>query len=178
MMSNLTLEQIESIVIDAGLVYVDYGLPTERLLAPTRGGNTFTVEREFHTMEVDGVRGKAKGLRRIVTENATLTVRLLGLSQANLAVALPGASYNAVTGVITGGADQIISTDYLANIALIGDNMAGKTKAITLFNALQDGNLSLSLSPKEEGVVELTFSAHYDLVNLSSPIYRIEEVPA
>lgn len=176
--SNLTLAQIESIVIDAGLVYLDYGLPAERLLAPTRGGNTFTVEREIHTMEVDGVRGKAKGLRRIVTENAMLMVRLLGLAQENLAAALPGATYNALTGVIAGGSGQLVATSYLTNVTLIGEAMGGRNKVITLFNALADGGLTIAMTPKEEAVVEVVFSAHYDPVNLVSPIYRIEEVAA
>lgn len=175
-MAELTLEQIESVLVDAGVVYIDYNETTERLLAPTRGGNTFAVEREVRVIEVDGIRGKVKGLRRIVAENATLTVRLMGLTQENLALALPGATVDGA--VISGGVGNIASTDYLANVTLIGENMAGETKVITLFNALADGNLSLSMTPKEEGVIELTLSAHYDPEDQDAPIYTIEDVEA
>lgn len=176
-MSNLTLAQIENIVIDAGVVYIDYGVPaTERMLAPTRGGNTFVVEQEIKTIERDGSRGKEKGLRRIITENATLTVQLLNLSQENLKLALPGADLS-VGGVITNGDGSILDTDYLTNITLIGETMKSETKVITLYNALADNGLSVSMTAKEESVVELQFSAHYDPTDLSSPIYKIEEVP-
>ena len=176
-MSNLTLAQIENIVIDAGVVYINYGEgETERMLAPTRGGNTFVVEQEIKTIERDGSRGKEKGLRRIITENATLTVQLLNLSQENLKLALPGADLS-VGGVITNGDGSILDTDYLTNITLIGETMKGETKVITLYNALADNGLSVSMTAKEESVVELQFSAHYDPTDLSSPIYKIEEVP-
>lgn len=174
-MSNLTLAQIENVIIEAGVVYVDYGEPTERRLAPTRGGNTFVVEQEVKIIERDGARGKEKGLRRIVTENATLTVQLMNLSQDNLKLALPGADLS--LGVITNGDGSIPDGDYLKNITLIGDTMGGETKVITLYNALSDNGLSLGMTPKDESVVELQFSAHYDPTNLSSPIYKIEEVP-
>lgn len=173
-MPNLSVEQIGSVVIDEGLVYINYGELTERLLAPTRGGNSFVVEREVRTIEVDGIRGKAKGLRRVVSENATLTVRLLGLTQENLKLALPGADLDA--GVITNGGGDIPETDYLANVTLIGETLAGDLKVITLYNALVDGNLSLSMAPKDEGVVELQFAAHYDPQDLNQPIYQIEDV--
>ena len=38
MIKNLTTAQIESIQIDEGVVFLDYGETGERMLAPTRGG--------------------------------------------------------------------------------------------------------------------------------------------
>ena len=42
--TNLTKKQVESIQIDEGLVFVDFGLETERKLAPTRGGGEFSAD--------------------------------------------------------------------------------------------------------------------------------------
>ena len=43
MITNLTTKQIESIQIDEGVIFLDYGETTERLLAPTRGGGEFAA---------------------------------------------------------------------------------------------------------------------------------------
>jgi len=93
MSQELTTEQIENIVIDTGVVYVNYGEEGERILAPVRGGNQFLVERTIRDIEFDGRRGKTKGMRRIVEENAKLVVGLMDISMDNLALALAGATY-------------------------------------------------------------------------------------
>lgn len=173
---DLTLEQIEDVVIDHGVVYVNYGEVDERMLAPTRGGNSFVVEREIKIIERDGARGKEKGLRRIISENATLTVRLMNLSQENLKLALPGANFEA--GVITNGDGSIPNEDYIKNVTLVGETMSGENKVITLYNALNENGLNVNLAPKDESVVELQLAAHYDPADLSSPIYKIDQVEA
>lgn len=93
MPQELTQEQIENIVIDTGVVYVNYGEIGERILAPVRGGNQFLVERTIRDIEFDGRRGKTKGMRRIVEENAKLVVGIMDLSMDNIALALSGATY-------------------------------------------------------------------------------------
>lgn len=173
---NLTTEQIENIVIDCGVVYKNYGEIDEVILAPTKGGNSFVVEQEYKNIERDGARGKEKGLRRIIREDATLTVKLMGLSQDNLKLALAGAVKNVATGAITNGDGSIPDTDYLKNITLIGDTLGGDTKVITIYNALGDNGLSIEMTDKEESVVEIAFSANYNPSDLSEPIYKIEEV--
>jgi len=93
MPQELTTEQIQNIVIDTGVVYVNYGEEGERILAPVRGGNQFLVERTIRDIEFDGRRGKTKGLRRITEENAKLVVALMDMSMDNLALMLAGATY-------------------------------------------------------------------------------------
>ena len=41
--TNLTQQEIEKIQIDEGVVILDYGEQTERVLAPCRGGGEFTA---------------------------------------------------------------------------------------------------------------------------------------
>ena len=93
MPQELTVEQIKNIIIDTGVVYVNYGEIGERILAPVRGGNQFLVERTIRDIEFDGRRGKTKGMRRIIEENAKLVVGLMDFSMDNLALALAGATY-------------------------------------------------------------------------------------
>lgn len=175
MPNQLTSAQIENIVIDVGVVYLDYGLGTQRILAPTRGGNTFTVEQDVRIIERDGALGKEKGLRRVVREDAMLTVRVMDLSIANLKATLAGSTGTAtkVTSTLTG---TIAAGEYYTNVTLIGTDVKGRSKVITLFNALNDNGLTLNMNDKDESVVELQFSGHRDPTNINLPLYTIEDL--
>ena len=173
--TNVTTEQIENILLDAGTVYVDYGEVSERILAPTRGGTAFSVEQDVKIIPRDGSLGKEKGLRRVITEDAMLTVRLLDMSIANLKLALAGAT---VAGdVITSTADgSIADTEYLTNVTWIGTDMEGKNKVITLFNAMADNGLSIDFADKDEAVLEVVFAGHRNPADCTDPLYTIAEV--
>ena len=59
MITNLTTKQIESIQIDEGVIFLNYGESDERLLAPTRGGGEFAATVTVRDIEFDGRHGKA-----------------------------------------------------------------------------------------------------------------------
>ena len=172
---ELLAQQIENILLDTGVVYVDYGLAGERVLAPTRGGNTFVVEQDVRVIERDGALGKEKGLRRVIKEDAMLTVRVMDMSIANLNMILRGSSATAtkVTSTLTG---TIVDTEYLTNVTWIGTDMEGKNKIITLYNAMADNGLSANFTDKDEAVIEIQFSGHRDPTDADAPLYEIEEV--
>ena len=91
MKTKITKEQVENIQLDHGIMFKNYGLETQALLAPLRGGTTFTVERTYRNIEFDGARGKTKGLTTLDDENATLTAKTLNASLETFADKLPGA---------------------------------------------------------------------------------------
>ena len=174
-MRNVTTEQIENILLDTGVVYVNYGVSGERILAPTRGGNSFVVEQEVRVIERDGSLGKEKGFRRVVTEDAMLTVRLMDMSVDNLKLALAGATVNGTK--ITSTTDGTIAdSEYLSNVTLIAKDMEGKSRVITLFNAMADNGLSVDLTDKDESVVEVVFAGHRDPTDYTQPLYTIDKV--
>ncbi len=175
-MYNVSTNEIEKILIDTGVVILNYGETDERKLAPCEGDNSFVVTQEIRDIEYNGRRGKTKGLRRITAEDATLTVNLLNLSQANLKLALAGANLEAGTGVITNGDGSIPADDYLKNVTLVGETLDGEVKIITIYNAMADNGLSVTASKKGEAQLQVAFAAHYDPTNLASPIYRIQDV--
>lgn len=90
--SGITADTPERIFVDAGAVYLNYGLPSERLLGATRGGNEFNLNREIRDIEVDGVRGSVKGLRRRIVCRPQITCNLIELSLDNLLKAIAGAN--------------------------------------------------------------------------------------
>jgi hypothetical protein len=156
-------------------VYLDYGLPTERLLAPTRGGNSFTVEQEIRQIERDGALGKEKEMRRVITEDAMMTVRLLDLSIANLKLCLAGAKI--VNGVVSSTTDGVIdASEYFGNVTLVGVDLEGKNRVITLANPLADNGLSVDFTDKDEAVLEVQFSGHRNPFVCEEPLYTIEDV--
>ena len=155
----ITTEQIENIILDAGVVYINYGEQDERILAPTRGGNTFTVEAEIREIEVNNTRGKTKGLRRKIREDANLTVSMMDLDLENLNMALPGST---LEGDKLSSGWAIDETDYLKNVTLIGETLGGKYKKISIYNAMIDEDFAIEFEEDDEGIMELNFAAHHE----------------
>lgn len=179
---GITTETVKNMILDAGAVYANYGETSERLIGATSGGNTFAVEREIKEIEIDGARGKVKGARRIITENASLTINLLQMSKENFKLALTAADTSDVfdTDGVTKIADKIeprgkiLDSDYLKNVALV-TTVSGTDRPciIILYNVLADDEIELELEDKEEGKPEIKLSAHYDPANLSDVPYEI-----
>ena len=181
-MSNLSSEQIKNIMLDSGVVYLDYTTAsTPLMLAPTRGANSFVVEQEIKDVAFDGMRGKTKGMRRVIRQDASLTVRIMDMSLENIKMALAGAKTtvadNKIT-EITNGDGSIADADYIGDITFVGKDMEGKSKVISLFNVLGDNGFSYEATDKEEGVVEIVFSAHFDPTDSTKKLYKITELPA
>jgi len=173
-LSTVTSAQINNILIDVGVVYLDYGLGTQRILAPTQGCS-FEVKQDIKQIDRDGALGKEKGLRRIIKEDATLKVKFMDMSIANLKMVLAGSTATAtkVTSTSTG---TIASSEYFTNITVIGTDMEGKNKIITLFNPLVDNGLKMDFKDKDETMVEAEFSGHRDPTSGTPTLYTIEEV--
>lgn len=156
----------DRILIDAGAVYFKatddwtVGSPGT-LLGATKGGNVFEISRTIRRMDPDGAKGPVKGFRRIEEVIATLTVNLFEITEAQLLQALVGSS--ATSHVITGA--EIDDADYIANVVIVGTitGFDGTTAPIIckLKNCLVDGPFSLGLSPKDEAVLTMVFTAHY-----------------
>lgn len=166
---SLIPAQVEKIMLDTGLVYVNGSL-----IAPCEGDNAFTVEREYKDIAYNNMPGKTKGLKRITRENASITVHPKGLTQDMLKKALPGVTET--SGTLEGGGRQVISdAEYIDEVMIVGKMKDGTTKVIKVYNALADNGLTITASEDSEAVLELVFSAHYDPNDLDAKIYDISE---
>lgn len=173
----LTTEQIESIQIDYGLVYVNFGEVGEALLGPTRGGATFDVTVTRREIEFDGSRGKTKGMQVIDAIDAKLTVNSLDASMDSLALAMPFATYESDKLTCGSGAVGVIpDANYLANVTMFGKLASGEYKKITLYNAMNEKDFSFAAVPKGEGLVGLEIFAHWDPTDDTKDLYDIEDV--
>jgi len=182
--SGVSSASVERFVIDAGAVYINLGEEGERLLGATRGGNSFQIEHDIKLLEIDGVKGASKGARRIIESNARVVCNLLEFSTENLLLAIAGADATDWTDpstTATGATHDeirrtrnISSLDYISNIAVVGKISGSDENIICMVrNALSDEGFELGMEDREEGVLEVTFTAHYDLDNVDEEPWAI-----
>lgn len=172
---------VENIQIDHGIVFRNYGLETQKLLAPIRGGSTFKVERTIRQIEFDGQGGKTKGTEVIDDENATISAKTLNASLDSLSMALPGAS---ITKDKNGDISKIESSDlglisdenYNDNITMFCKTLKGDYLKISIFDAMADNGLEFAAVQKAEGEIQLDFAAHHSYEDETKKIYSIERI--
>lgn len=176
MLRNLTTQQVEKIQFDAGIVYIDFGETTERMLAPTRGGGEFTVTNTYRQIERDGAKGPEKGLVILEKQEAALKVTLLSFTQENLAMALPGCEIE-MDGSITNGTGGVLNAAaFIKNITMFAKMLDGKYKKIQIYSGLHTGGLNMKAVDKAEGELALDVAAYFDPTNESAKAWRIAEI--
>lgn len=173
----------QNYLIGPGAVYKDFTDlqslgTTAKLLGATAGGNQVTVTPEWFDPRPDGAPGPIKGMRRLIGVTVTAKANLLEMTKENLMLALGKATseaYPATTPThdkIRPALGALASTDYF-NIAIVGD-IAGDTDPVVfvLENACVTDAVEVNMGTgKEDVVLAVTFTAHYDPANL-------EQVPA
>ena len=173
---GITTQTSRRLVLDAGVLVVNYGLPTERKLGATRGGSTWSLKRTVRKIPVDGARGPIKGMVRIESVEPSLEINVLELTKQNIRSFIAGSQVdevsNATHDVITGR--EILPEDYFDNIALLA-TISGNPLPIVLIlkNALAQGDWSLQLQDKNEANPKITFAAHYDPEKISEEPWDI-----
>lgn len=178
MVTNLTTKQIESIQIDEGLIFLDYGEETQRFLAPTRGGGEFAATVTVRDIEFDGRHGKTAGTQVIEEQGASLKVTTLCMSQENLALAIPtctvsNAEGNAIKNPPTG---VIPMSAYLKNVTMFAKTIGGKYKKIIIYNAMHEKGFTAKAVQKAEGELALELLAHYPHSDLDGDLWKVEEI--
>lgn len=177
---GLRTETVDYFIVDAGAVYINYELPTERLLGATRGGNSFAIEQDVREIEMDGAPGPVKGARRIIEVRPRLTTNLLEISRENLLMAIPGATSTAYPDATAATHDSItrtrniVGTDYIENVALVG-TVSGSDEPIIIIvsNALNDENFEIGTEDRDETVLEVQFTGHFDPADMATEPWEI-----
>ena len=136
------------------------------ILGATRGGGSFTVTRELRTPEVDGMRYPFKGSDFVDSVDAYLSTTLVEVTPANVTATLGNAT------ATTSGKKTTIkmhtavqSSDYISSLTWVGDLADGQLVAITLKNALNTADFSLTFTDKGEGTLAAEFHARQASVN-------------
>ena len=191
MISGVTSNTSKHLQLDAGAFLKDYD-PTQdtwatakatKLIGATAGGGSFAAVPAIRRIEVDGVKGATKGFEALDEWQVTMTANVKELTADLLKMALATGSYagakspssetsnnyNKIT-----ASNELADSNYLTNITWVG-RLSGSSipVIIVLKNALCTNGLTLTTQDKNEGVVALTLTGHYDPSNLDDPPFEI-----
>jgi hypothetical protein len=170
--------------LDAGAYFVNFDIATDtyatakaagKLLGATQGGGSFTATPEMRTINVDGVKGAAKGNQVIDSWDVMMSPTVLELSKELMAYALATSTnteeafYNKIQ-----ANNYICDDDYLTNITFVG-RLSGTQKPIIIqiFNAVNTNGITLESADNSEGTIAMEFKGHYDASDLDSPPFAI-----
>lgn|SRR5690625_593875 len=184
--SGYTEKTAENLLLDAGAFFIDFDIETDtfetavadgKLLGATRGGGSFEATPEIRSIEVDGVKGKAKGLQTIDEWEIKMSANVLEVSLDGLAASLTSSEIDKTTDDaydILKAKNCIDITDYYDNITYVG-KISGSEKPliIQIYNAINTSGLNLETEDNDEAVIEMEFEGHYDETDLTSPPFAI-----
>lgn len=183
--SGFTAKTAENLLLDAGAFFKNFVVGTDtfdsalaegKLLGATQGGGTFSAVPTIRKIEIDGVKGAAKGLEIIDEWVVTLMANIKEVTQESIMAALAtGVAVNGPTGYKKITVNNYIQlTDYIDNVVWVGKLSKTDTPVIIVVkNAISLGGLTLNMSDKSEGLIPTTFTGHYDATALDTPPFEI-----
>lgn len=175
----------EKLLLDAGAFFKNFEVGVDtfdtavlagKLIGATAGGGTFTAIPTIRKIEVDGVKGDAKGMTVIDEWVVNLMANVKEVSAESIQLAL-GAStiVDGPTGYkkITAN-NYILDTDYLDNVVWVG-KLSGSDEPVIIVvsNALALEGMNLTMQDKAEGLIPTTFTGHYTFDTLDEPPFEI-----
>lgn len=179
MITGLKTTSKNNFQLDAGALFKNYDISTDtptsaasKIIGATVGGATLSLTPEVRQIAVDGAKGPTVGLEIYEAWTAILTASVKEVTADSLTIALGSvtSSTTAVTGYTQIIPNQdIADSDYIDNITWIG-KIIGKTKpiAIVMKNVLSLNGLSFQVQDKNEGVIPLVLTAHYEISDLDT----------
>lgn len=184
--SGFTAITAENLLLDAGAFFVNYDVVVDtfesavlagKLLGATRGGGSFESVPSIRSIEIDGVKGRAKGLQVIDSWEVKMIASVLEVTVEGIAKALVASDLDASTSIvhdILTARNNIAITDYVDNITFIGTKSGTVAPIIIqIYNALNTKGLALKTEDKSEAVIEMEFQGHYDTTDLETPPFKI-----
>lgn len=185
--TGFTAGTAKHLQLDAGAFLKDYDPTTDtwdtakatKLIGATQGGGSFSAVPTVRRIEIDGVKGAAKGLEALDEWVVTITANVKEVTAESIALALASANVAATDSAPTGytkitANNSIDLEDYLENITWVG-RLSGSSDPVIIVvkNALCTNGLSLTMADKAEGVIVLTFTGHYNPEELDTPPFEI-----
>lgn len=161
---NLSTDDKKKIQIDEGIVVIDMGETSEKVLGPTRGGAEFTATPSIRDIEYDGRKGKTKGMQVKDGEEVSVKIKSLCCSLESLKLAIPGGSVESDK-LTPGNFGVIEDTAYLKNVAVVTKMLDGTFTTIKVSNPMHEAAFGYKGVQKAENEHNLEFLGHYDYTN-------------
>lgn len=184
--SGFTSKTPEHLLLDSGAFFKNFDVGKDtfesaitagKLIGATRNGGKFDAIPEIRQIEVDGVKGPAKGLEMLDAWNVTIGANVLEITTDTLAMALASTEVDSTTNEkydIIKANNVIELDDYIDNITWVG-TLSGSEEPVIIqvLNVLNMGGLSLQTQMKNEAVTALNFTGHYTADDLNTPPFVI-----
>lgn len=184
--SGFTAKTPKHLQLDAGAFLKNYDVSKDtweaakatKLIGATAGGGSFSAVPTIRRIEVDGVKGAAKGMEALDEWFVTLTANVkeitaesikLALAAAQSSVTMSPSGYTKIT-----SKNEIALDDYMENLTWVG-RLSGSNDPVIIVvkNALATNGLTISFADKSEGLIPVTVTGHYDLDDLETPPFDI-----
>jgi hypothetical protein len=183
MVSNgISKETYRKLMIDGFSVYSGFTNESSpgTFVGALRGGSTFNVETELHTMAVDGAKGDVMGDKRIIKVTAFAECNFVEISPDLIMLAMPGVTTTeepagTPTHEVIKRALQISLENYTDTIAFIGKlSDSAHNTILILNNVLSTGNFSIDGKEGDEAVLKVKFTGHFDPDDLDAEPWEIQ----
>lgn len=153
-------------------------------LGLTRGGGSFSIEREYREVNADGDMGPVKDRITKVRSVAKLSMNMLEIDDTNLDALFPATtqSTDGATDVTTWeGTYDVEPEHFQSTVTWTGRTKGGLSVVITLENAINLENIEWAMVTKEEIVPAVTYTAVYTEENREGKDgegWTVEFIPA
>lgn len=184
--SGYTSKTPERLLLDAGAFFKNFNVKEDtfetaksagKLLGATKGGGEFSAVPAMRALEIDGIKGKAKGCEMLDSWDVYIKATFIEASKELLLSALCAASegesennsYDAIVGKANIGIE-----DYIDNITWVG-TLSGSQKPVIIqvYNAINTDGLKFTTQDKNETTIPVTFYGHYADAEDDNPPFKI-----
>lgn len=166
MRSGTSKESPKALLIGPGAIYKDF-VDLDNLgvlLGATKGGNTFRINQEIHSSEVDGALGPIKGMQWVTKLIPELETNLLAITKDNLQLSLANMQLaDSNDDYVKLTQDGSLADSGYRTIAIVGE-ISGSAKPVIV--VVKD---AMAMDPvevpfgtgKDDVVLKLKFVGHY-----------------
>lgn len=166
-----------SFILDAGVVFVNYGQKNEQVLGVTEGGNHFGIVNEYRSMPFDGVRGEMVGAHRIVGSIPKIISNFESVNFSLLKDMLTGAeiSFNSGSVEIMRAIQRFLDDKYIHNIAIVAEHgTTGCYMVFKILNTISIESIEIPFEDSSESVIQCTFAGCFHPEDLDNEPWQIE----
>lgn len=176
----------ENLLLGAGAIFKNWTIGTDsygsstsmaKVIGATQGGVQFSAVPTVRNIQIDGILGKAADLDVIDSWEIKMTASFIEASEDIIRLALGASTVDTTTNNnydIIKGNTEFQSTDYLTNVTYVGTISGSETPIIIqLYNAINQGGLTIKTEDTAEGTIEITFEGRYTTSNQGEAPFAI-----
>lgn len=168
-----------SFILDAGVVFINYGQSNEKVLGVTEGGNQFGITNDIRSMPFDGIRGEMVGSHRIVGSIPKIIANFESINYSLLKDIFSGSqiTFNSGSVEIKRAIQRLLDEEYIHNIAIVAEHgPTGCYMVFKIFNAITIDSITIPFEDSSESVIQCVFTGCFHPDDLDNEPWEIDFV--